>query len=656
MLGDKGPKWRGLCWARATIGARQIEMLLSIVIPTGGRRRLLAGAIESCLAQDLPAEVACEIVVVDNTPAGSMRDLVEAFADERLRWVHAATPGVSEARNAGVRAARGEYVAFLDDDEEASRGWAAALLAHARRGAVAVFGPIRAAFEAQPASAQAATRLFTRQLAMTDGADVSAWHAYLGTGNSLFDKAACLDPETAFDTSLSRLGGEDSNFLMSLVDRGVPLTWAADALVEEHVPQERTSLASLATRQFRNGQVRSLIRFRASGWRALEGVAWMGVGLMQLVGYGLAGLVLARHRPERAALYRLKAAGGAGKVLWMRPFWKLTYGRAEPAATETFSVAARAGEGPLVSIIVVSYRTRALTLECLRSVARETAHLPHEILVVDNASGDGSAEAIAREFPDVRLIALDGNVGFARANNIAAEEAKGRYILLLNPDTVVIGRAIERLVAFAAERPQAKIWGGRTLYGDRSLNPTSCWRRMSLWNVFCRTTGLSGLLPRSQLFNSESYGRWDRATMREVDIVTGCFLLIERGFWEQLSGFDARFFMYGEEADLCLRAAKLGARPAVTPDATIIHYGGASEGIRSEMMVKLLAGKAALIKRHWPIRTGRLGLTLLSLWPLTRAVALSFTGWVLRRSHLTEEAATWRRIWDQRERWRHGYS
>ena len=446
-------------------------MLLSIVIPTGGRRRLLAGAIESCLAQDLPAEVACEIVVVDNTPAGSMRDLVEGFADERLRWVHAATPGVSEARNAGVREARGEYVAFLDDDEEASRGWAAALLAHARRGAVAVFGPIRAAFEAQPASAQAATRLFTRQLAVTDGADVSAWHAYLGTGNSLFDKAACLDPETAFDTSLSRLGGEDSNFLMSLVDRGVPLTWAADALVEEHVPQERTSLASLATRQFRNGQVRSLIRFRASGWRALEGVAWMGAGLMQLVGYGLAGLVLARHRPERAALYRLKAAGGAGKVLWMRPFWKLTYGRAEPATTETFSVAAREGEGPLVSIIVVSYRTRDLTLECLRSVARETAHLPHEILVVDNASGDGSAEAIAREFPDVRLIALDGNVGFARANNIAAEEAKGRYLLLLNPDTVVIGRAIERLVAFAAERPQAKIWGGRTLYGDRLAQP-----------------------------------------------------------------------------------------------------------------------------------------------------------------------------------------
>jgi GT2 family glycosyltransferase len=339
----------------------------------------------------------------------------------------------------------------------------------------------------------------------------------------------------------------------------------------------------------------------------------------------------------------------------MRPFWKLTYGGANVAASDGVASAAEVGEGPRVSIIVVSYRTRELTLACLRSVAGEAAGVPHEILVVDNASGDGSAEAIAKEFPGVRLIALSGNVGFSRANNIAAEEAKGRYLMLLNPDTVVLDRAIERLLDFAAERPQAKIWGGRTLYGDGSLNPTSCWRRMTLWNVLCRTTGLSGLFPRSQLFNSESYGRWDRAAVREVDIVTGCFLLIERAFWQQLGGFDPRFFMYGEEADLCLRAARLGARPAVTPEATIVHYGGASEAVRSEMMVKLLAGKAELIKRHWPARTRRLGLLLMSLWPLTRAVALSLAGRVLRRSGLTEAATTWQRIWDQRERWRHGY-
>jgi GT2 family glycosyltransferase len=637
-------------------------VLLSIVIPTNGRRSLLATAIESCLAQELPADADFEILVVDNTPQGLSRETIAGWGDDRLRWLHAPTPGVAEARNRGVAAARGRYIAFLDDDEEASPRWAAALLAHARRGAMAVFGPIEACFETPPvACPKAAQRMFSRDLDATDGADVTARHAYLGTGNSLFDKAACFPSDRPFDTALNGLGGEDSAVLMSLAERGLRFTWAAEAWVKEHVPSDRLTLSSLATRHFRNGQVRSLVRFRAKGMRKLEGVAWMGIGLAQAAGYGLASAVLARPDPERAAYFRLKACGGAGKVLWMRPFWKITYGAAHVTApTEADTMAAPAAAGsdaePLVSIIVVSYRTRELTLECLRSVMRATKHASYELLVVDNASDDGSAAAIAEEFPGIRLMARSDNVGFARANNIAAKEAKGRYLLLLNPDTIVLEGGIDRLAAFAEARPAARIWGGRTLYADGSLNPTSCWRRMTLWNVLCRTTGLTGLFPSSRFFNSESYGRWDRSTVSEVDIVTGCFFLIERAFWERLGGFDARFFMYGEEADLCLRAAKLGARPAVTPEATIVHYGGASERVRSEMMIKLLAGKAELIKRHWSAPTQRLGLMLLSLWPWTRAVALELAGRLLGRAALADQAATWRTIWGARERWRHGYN
>ncbi len=636
-------------------------MLLSIVIPTNGRQRLLASAIESALAQDLPADVALEILIVDNTPEGSARRTVAGYDDDRLRWIHAPKPGVAEARNAGVLAARGTYIAFLDDDEEASRRWAAALIAHARRGAVAVFGTIEACFETPPTVCpEAATRMFSRQLDAVDGADISGQHAYLGTGNSLFDKAACFTSNAPFDTDLNGLGGEDSSFLMSLVGRGIRLTWAAEAWVKEHVPTERLTMPSLATRHIRNGQVRSLIRLRAKGLRKLEGVAWMGVGAAQAVGFGLASLALAPLRPERAASYRLKACSGAGKVLWMRPFWKLTYGTvvaARPVAAAAPTPARTTNPSdPLVSIVVVSYRTRELTLECLRSVMRETRHVPYEVLVVDNASDDGSAAAIAKEFPDVRLMARSDNLGFARANNVAAKEAKGRFLLLLNPDTVVLDSAVDRLVAFAEARPAARIWGGRTLYADRSLNPTSSWRRMTLWSVLCRTTGLSGLLPSSPLFNSESYARWDRSTVREVDIVTGCFLLIEREFWQRLGGFNPRFFMYGEEADLCLRAAKLGARPVVTPQATIVHYGGASEKVRSEMMVRLLTAKAELIKQHWPASTQRLGLALLALWPLTRAVALGLAARLSGRAGLADRAATWRTIWDARERWRHGFN
>src|SRR5688572_24667662 len=120
-------------------------------------------------------------------------------------------------------------------------------------------------------------------------------------------------------------------------------------------------------------------------------------------------------------------------------------------------------ERPRVSILVISYNTREMTLDCLRSIAHETRE-PHELIVVDNSSSDGSADAIAAQFPDVRLRRPEKNLGFARANNVASTEARGDYLLLLNPDTVVLDRAIDRLVAFADANPDAGIWGGRTLY------------------------------------------------------------------------------------------------------------------------------------------------------------------------------------------------
>ena len=303
---------------------------------------------------------------------------------------------------------------------------------------------------------------------------------------------------------------------------------------------------------------------------------------------------------------------------------------------------------PEVSVIVVSYNTREMTLECLRSVQRETK-IPYELIVIDNVSTDGSAEAIASEFPDISLHAETENHGFAKANNIAAKHARGKYLLLLNPDTVVLEAAIDRLVSFAKRSPESKIWGGRTLYGDHSLNPTSCWRSLNLWNIFCRTAGLTGLFPRSALFNSEAYGGWDRGNERAVDIVTGCFFLIERDDWQTLSGFDTTFFMYGEEADLCLRAARdLGAVPRVTPEAAIIHYGGASEKVRSDKMVRLLSAKTELISRHVPPWQRPLASMLFRLWPLTRQVAHS----LIRRNG--EGAAVWREVWSRRKEWQNG--
>lgn len=305
---------------------------------------------------------------------------------------------------------------------------------------------------------------------------------------------------------------------------------------------------------------------------------------------------------------------------------------------------------PKVSIIVVSYNTRDMTLDCLRSVQAET-RLPYELIVVDNASTDGSAEAIAAEFPGITFLAETDNHGFAKANNIAAERATGEYILLLNPDTVVLDGAIDKLVAFAEARPEAKLWGGRTLYGDGSLNPGSCWRKLTLWNTFCRTSGLTGVFPNSSLFHSQAYGGWDRLSERQVDIITGCLLLIRTEDWRTLGGFDLTFFMYGEDSDLSLRATRdLAASPRMTPDAVIVHYGGASEKVRSDKMIRLLSAKIELTKSHIPTWQRPAVQFLLRLWPLTRQLAFS----VLRPGG--DSAKTWKEIWQRRGEWQYGFS
>ena len=309
---------------------------------------------------------------------------------------------------------------------------------------------------------------------------------------------------------------------------------------------------------------------------------------------------------------------------------------------------------PAVSIIVVSYNTSEMTRACLQSVVAETT-VPYELIVVDNASSDGSAAAIKAEFPDILLMEEAENHGFAGANNLAARYARGNHLLLLNPDTVILNSAIDRLYSFSARVPDARIWGGRTLFGDGSLNYGSCWRRMTLWNIFCRTTGLTGVFPKSKFFNSEGYGRWDRNAERQVDIVTGCFFLIARRDWEALSGFDSTFFMYGEEADLCLRAERdLGAAPRVTPDATIIHYGGASERVRTDKMVRLLSAKIELVNRHIPAWQRPLARGLFRLWPLTRRVALDVLAFIGSQKG-SESRSVWHAVWERRAEWQNGF-
>ena len=307
-----------------------------------------------------------------------------------------------------------------------------------------------------------------------------------------------------------------------------------------------------------------------------------------------------------------------------------------------------------LTVIVVSYNTRDLTLAALRTLYATTRVTVFRTVVIDNASTDGSADAIALAFPQIQLIRSTENLGFARANNVVATAAQTEWLLLLNPDTEVHAGAVDALIAFSRANPQAGIWGGRTVFPDGSLNTASCWNRITPWSVFCLAVGLTAALPRTNLFDTEAIGRWKRDTVRPVDIVTGCFLLIRSELWERLGGFDLRYFMYGEEADLCLRAARLGYRPMITPDAQIMHIVGAASPTRASKQLMVAKARVTLIRDHWPAWQVRPGVALMWLWGALRVLTATATS-AFGGPQGRQRADYWAEIWRNRHDWLRGY-
>ncbi len=302
-----------------------------------------------------------------------------------------------------------------------------------------------------------------------------------------------------------------------------------------------------------------------------------------------------------------------------------------------------------LSIIIVSYNTREMTLACLHSVYEQTRGLEFEVVVVENASVDGSGDAIAREFPQVRLVRLEENVGFAGGNNVGARHARGGHLLLLNPDTVVLDGAIQKLHAFARAHPGAGVWGGRTLKPDGSLDPDCCLGRPTPWSVFCQASGLALAFKGHRLLDPESLGSWKRDSVREVDVICGCFMLIDAEVWRRLEGFDPRFFMYCEEADLCVRGRALGYRPLFCPEASIIHYGAASQKVRADKVVRMLRARAEFFRKHWRPGMARFAIAMMEIRALNRLIACRLRARLGRADSGATE--TWRSVWAQRRQW-----
>jgi hypothetical protein len=246
---------------------------------------------------------------------------------------------------------------------------------------------------------------------------------------------------------------------------------------------------------------------------------------------------------------------------------------------------------PDVSVVVVNWNTGELLRQCLRSIVDEAGveiagfgetagHMPDgtrpplavEVIVVDNASDDGSVAAVQAEFPQVRLIANRSNTGFAAANNQAIAQARGRYLFLLNPDAYLLPGALPALAHFLNRHPEA------AAAGPNVLNPDGTWqaavfRFPTLWDLFCEAVFLSVLWPHSRLFARKELGGFNRDHVREVDWIQGCALAIRREVWQAVGPFDEGYWMYVEELDWCRRAHQLGYRLFFTPEARVVHYG-----------------------------------------------------------------------------------
>jgi N-acetylglucosaminyl-diphospho-decaprenol L-rhamnosyltransferase len=293
---------------------------------------------------------------------------------------------------------------------------------------------------------------------------------------------------------------------------------------------------------------------------------------------------------------------------------------------------------PVVSVVLVSYNTKNLTLNGLAALRAATARVPIEVIVVDNASADGSADAIA-ELDDVTVLRLDTNVGFARAANHGAARAIGRYLLLVNPDTEPIGDVIGELVAFADAHPEHRVYTGRTLREDGTDDGRSAHALPSLWGYVCFATALSSIFRSSARFNPDELPAFDRARGGEVPAVSGCLLLVDLVLWRELGGFSNEYFMYSEDIDLSARARDLGARPVLVPTALLKHVGGAaSSTVNKRVMV--LRGKIEYVRRRWSRPRAATAGLLLRTGVAVRAIA----------------GPGWRDVWRQRSVWGAGWT
>jgi GT2 family glycosyltransferase len=256
-----------------------------------------------------------------------------------------------------------------------------------------------------------------------------------------------------------------------------------------------------------------------------------------------------------------------------------------------------------ISVVIVGWNAKHYLELCLDSLAKAPPRRSMEVLVVDNASTDGSVEMIESKFPWVKLIKSPENLGFSRGNNVGIRRAQGRYIALVNPDVIVFPGCLDALADFLDQDPKVGNVGPRVLNPDMSMQST-CRRFPTLWNNFCSASGLSSKFKNSRFFAGEHMFYFPHDRTLAVDVIVGCFSFIRREAFDSVGLLDEDLFMYGDDVDWCRRARNAGWEVVFYPGAQAIHDRGK---ITAPYPVRFAVAQQRSVLHYWRKHQGFFG-------------------------------------------------
>ena len=293
-----------------------------------------------------------------------------------------------------------------------------------------------------------------------------------------------------------------------------------------------------------------------------------------------------------------------------------------------------------ISVIITSWNARQYLRDCLLSIRKTAGELIREVIVVDNASTDGSPEMVEKEFPEVVLIRSSHNLGFAGANNLGLRRATGELVALINSDVIVDADCFQRLALCIKDHEEVGLVGPR-LRGRDGQAQMTCRRLPTIWNTVWRMPSLDRALSRWPLFSPFQMWYWNTERRMTVEVLAGCFWLARRRAVDQVGALDERFFFYSEDVDWCKRFKDAGWKLRFVPDATAIHFGGASAANAPlRYQIEILRSNLAYWKKHY----GNLGWLTFYL-SVTAQHGLRFVArWFLKNTGLNRKQETGRKL------------